>query len=68
MLLIVGAMACVNWASRKPPVSGSWLARMLAKKPKMLVAIALANKMARSIWAMLTKNEDYKDPAAIMAA
>lgn len=67
-LLIVGAMACVNWANRKPPVPGSWLARMLAKKPKMLVAIALANKMARSIWAMLTKNEDYKDPAAVMAA
>lgn len=41
---------------------------MLAKKPKMLVAIALANKMARSIWATLTKNEDYKGPAAIMAA
>lgn len=29
----------------------------------MLVAIALANKMARGIWAMLTKNEDYRDPA-----
>jgi len=41
---------------------------MLAKKPKMLVAIALANKMARNIWAMLTKQEDYRDPAlAIMA-
>jgi hypothetical protein len=30
---------------------------MLARKPKMLVAIALANKMARQVWAMLTKNE-----------
>ena len=66
-LLIIGAMACVNWASRKPPVPGAWLARMLARKPKMLVAIALANKMARSIWAMLTKNEDYKDPAVFVA-
>lgn len=28
----------------------------------MLVAMALANKMARSIWAMLTKNEDYRNP------
>jgi len=33
---------------------------MFACKPKMLVAIALASKMARQIWAMLTKNEDYK--------
>jgi len=29
----------------------------------MIVAIALANKMARTIWAMLTKNEDYRVPA-----
>jgi transposase len=41
---------------------------MLARKPKMLVAIALANKMARQIWAMLTKNEDYKDPVLVVAA
>ena len=33
---------------------------MLTRKPRMLVAIALANKMARSIWAMLTKNQDYQ--------
>ncbi len=39
---------------------GSWLARMMAKKPRMLVAIALANKMARGIWAMLTKQEGYR--------
>jgi hypothetical protein len=37
---------------------------VLARKPRMLVAIALANKMARSMWAMLTKDEDYMDPAA----
>jgi len=67
-LLIIGAMARVNWASRKLPVQGSWLARMLGKKPKMLVAIALANKMARKIWAMLTKQEDYRDLAAGVAA
>jgi transposase len=37
---------------------------MLGRKPRMLVAIALTNKMARSIWAMLTKNEDYRIPVA----
>jgi hypothetical protein len=41
---------------------------MLVRKPKMLVAIALANKMARQIWAMLTKNEEYRDPALTAAA
>ena len=34
----------------------------------MLVAIALANKMARQIWAMLTKNKDYTDPAMAVVA
>jgi transposase len=37
---------------------------MLARKPRMLVAIALANKMARAVWAILVKGEDYRDPAA----
>ena len=67
-LLIIGAMACVNWASRKPPVQGSWLGRMLGKKPRMLVAIALANKMARTIWAMLTKQQDFRNQALAAAA
>ncbi len=35
------------------------------RKPRMLVAIALANKMARQIWAMLTKEQDYQEPAAV---
>ena len=61
-LLITGAMAVVRWASWKGAPEGTWLYRMLARKPRMLVAIALANKMARSIWAMLTKNEDYRVP------
>jgi transposase len=67
-LLIIGAMArLTTWARRSIP-EGSWLARMLGKKPRMLVAIALANKMARMIWAMLTKGEDYRDPAQPTAA
>jgi transposase len=66
-LLIIGAMAVIRWASRKGALEGSWLARMMAKKPRMLVAIALANKMARGIWAMLTKEEDYRNPATVPA-
>jgi hypothetical protein len=40
----------------------SWLARMLERKPPMVAAFALANKMARGIWAMLTRGEDYRGP------
>jgi transposase len=67
-LLIIGAMARVSWAGRRSPMQGSWLGRMLARKPRMLVAIALANKMARKIWAMLTKQEDFCDPTLAGAA
>ncbi|MEC5325928.1 transposase, partial [Aurantimonas sp. A3-2-R12] len=67
-LLIIGAMSRLNWLGRRTIPEGSWLARMAARKPRMLVAIALANKMARAIWAMLTKNEDYRDPAWAAAA
>ena len=67
-LLIIGAMSRLNWLGRRTISEGSWLAKMLARKPKMLVAIALANKMARQLWAMLTKNEDYRDPALAAAA
>jgi transposase len=66
-LLIIGAMAVVRSALRKGSPEGSWLQRMLARKPRMLVAIALANKMARSIWAMLAKAEDYRVPMAAAA-
>lgn len=64
-LLIVGAMAVVGWSSRRGAAEGSWLAKMLARKPRMLVAIALANKMARGLWAMLTKNEEYRGPVMV---
>jgi len=67
-LLIMGAMSRLGWLGRRTLAQGNWLSRMSARKPTMLVAIALANKMARQIWAMLTKNEDYKDPALAVAA
>jgi transposase len=35
-LLIIGAMALVRWAARKGAVEGSWMARMLVKKPRLV--------------------------------
>jgi transposase len=66
-LLIIGAMSVIRGAVRKRAAEGSWLARMLAKKPRLVVAIALANKMARSVWAMLTKGESYQGSALVAA-
>lgn len=67
-LLIIGVMSRLNWLGRKSIREGSWLDRLAARKPRMLVAVALANKMARTIWAMATKQQDYRDPARTMAA
>lgn len=61
-LLISGAMAVLQWARRSKKVKDPWLARMLAKKPLMMVAVALANRMARGLWAMTVKNEEFRAP------
>jgi transposase len=62
-LLILGASSVVRWAVHRGAVTGSWLAQMLARKPRMLVTTALANKMARIVWALLVKGGTYKAPA-----
>jgi transposase len=66
-LLIIGASAVVLQASKRGAPAGSWLEGMLARKPRMLVAVALANKMARTVWALLMKEEDYRAPVAAAA-
>lgn len=67
-LLIIGAMSRVIGRGAKNIVHESWLGRMMQRKPKMLAAIALANKMARQIWAMLIRQQDYRDPVKAMMA
>lgn len=59
-LLIVGAMSRIRWIVRKGTLPDNWLGRVLERKPRMVAAVALANKMARMIWAMMTREEDYR--------
>ena len=60
-LLILGAMSVIQAVERKGDApDGSWLDRMLKRKPKLLVAIALANKMARMAWALMTNVDVYR--------
>ena len=65
-LLITGAMSVIRQAVRRGAPPGSWLARMLARKPRMLVAVALANKMARVAWALMRNKEVYREPAPLV--
>jgi transposase len=60
-LLVNGAMSvlCSKRAKEDP-----WLVKLLAAKPRKVVACALANKMARIGWAIMTRQENFREPAA----
>jgi transposase len=59
-LLVLGATAVIQQA--KAGRAAPWLLELLARKPKKLAAVALANKMARIIWAMMVSGETYRRP------
>jgi transposase len=59
-LLVTGALSAIRWGRREPGFSESWIGRLIARKPIKLAAVALANKMARIAWALLTHGEVYR--------
>jgi len=59
-LLVLGATAVIGAA--KPGRAAPWLLQLLARKPKKLAALALANKMTRTLWAMMVSGEVYRRP------
>ena len=61
-LLIIGASSATRRRAEGAP-GHPWLARMLARKPRMLVTVALANKMARIVWALMAHGGIYRAPA-----
>jgi transposase len=62
-LLVLGATAVIQQAIKKGSAA-PWLRRLLARKPKKVAAVALANKMARIAWAMMISGELYRRPQA----
>ena len=66
-LLVIGATAVVRHA-RQHPQKHPWIMRLLAKKPAKLVAVAVANKMARIAWAIMAKGGYYRAPELAPAA
>ena len=61
-LLIIGMTSRALMARNKPEKADIWTAKMLAEKPFRLATVAMANKSARIIWAILTKREEYRQP------
>lgn len=66
-LLVIGATTVIRHAQTHPD-KHPWVMKLLAKKPAKVVAIALANKMARIAWAVLAKGETYRTPVLAATA
>ena len=59
-LLVVGAMSVIRFAKPGSKTASAWLLNLLERKPRKLAAVALANKMARIVWAMMSRGEAYR--------
>ena len=61
-LLVLGAMAVIKVAKPGHRSATPWLLRLLERRPRRVAAVALANKMARILWAMMVSGETYRHP------
>lgn len=61
-LLVIGALAVIRYAERHG-TKRPWLVQLMARRTTKVAAVALANKMARMIWAIMTSGQAYREPA-----
>ena len=66
-LLVLGATAMAGRAEGWHSAVGAWLRDILQRRPARLVTVALANKMARIAWAVMTRNEVYHPQGGVAA-
>jgi transposase len=59
-LLVLGATAVVRLVKPEQGKGSAWLQALVQRRPRKVVAVALANKMARVVWAMMTSGEAYR--------
>ena len=58
-LLVVGMRSLVRQIKSHPERASKWLTSLLERKPARVATVAMANKAARIVWAVLTRNEPY---------
>ena len=66
-LFTAGALAVIRYAKMHGTKHRPWLTALLARRPTKVAAIALANKIARMAWAMMARDEGYREPVALAA-
>jgi transposase len=59
-LLVLGATSLLNVVAKRKGALRDWITALLAKKPARLVTVALANKLARIVWAMMKTGEGFR--------
>ena len=64
-LLVLGALAVVRYAARNG-TRRPWLVRLLGRRTPKVAAVALANKNARMVWAIMTSGERYREPVGAL--
>ena len=62
-LLTVGATAAMRHLKGKTDGLSAWIRALMERRPFRLVSLALANKMARIAWAVMTRGDTYRAPA-----
>ena len=64
-LLTAGAVAVLRHARNRPTRDGEWVRALLSRKPTKLAAVALANKTARIVWAVMMRGDGYRPKKAL---
>ena len=62
-LLVNGATSVVRRIAQAEGQTAIWIRRLLEKKPTRLATVAIANKTARIVWAVMVRGEEYRRPA-----
>lgn len=63
-LLVVGALSVIRRAKELGYTRHPWLVRLMERRTTKIAAVALANKIARTVWAMMAHGTVYKAPVA----
>ena len=66
-LLVVGALSVIRRAKQLGYTRHPWLVKLMQRRSVKIAAVALANKIARTAWAMMARNENYRTPQAVLA-